>query len=282
MSARFHIDLELSPGASLVLPANASRHVQVLRLQPGAPITLFDGRGGEWAAEVQEMGRKSVTVRLLSHAAIEREAGCRVTLAPGMPANERMDALVEKATELGVAAVVPLVCERSVLRVAGERADRKAAHWQAVAVAACEQSGRNRIPSIHPPQALRHWLSTLLLPPAPGTARPAESNTGLRLLLSLAPGAAPLAQVLTETQNGAGPCAITLLSGPEGGLSDAEITAALACGFVPVSLGLRVLRADTAPLAALALISALVTGPAPNAAGLTCIAPNLTTGPTPP
>lgn len=282
MSARFHIDLELSPGASLVLPANASRHVQVLRLQPGAPITLFDGLGGEWAAEVLEMGRKSVTVRLLSHAPIEREAGCRVTLAPGMPANERMDALVEKATELGVAAVVPLVCERSVLRVAGERADRKALHWQAVAVAACEQSGRNRVPSICPPQALRHWLSTLPLPPAPGTAMPAESNPGLRLLLSLAPGAAPLAQVLAESLGVAGPCAITLLSGPEGGLSDAETTAALACGFVPVSLGPRVLRADTAPLAALALVSALATGLAPNAAGSTCIAPNLTTQPTPP
>ena len=282
MSARFHIDLELSSGAALALPANASRHVQVLRLQPGARITLFDGRGGEWAAEVQEMGRKSVTVRLLSHAAIEREAGCRVTLAPGMPANERMDALIEKATELGVAEVVPLVCERSVLRVAGERADRKALHWQAVAVAACEQSGRNRVPSIHPPLALRHWLSTLPLPPAPGTGGPAESNPAMRLLLSLAPGAAPLAQVLTDTRTGAGPCAITLLSGPEGGLSEAEIAAALACGFVPVSLGPRVLRADTAPLAALALISAFAAGAAPNAAELTCIAPTLTTSPTPP
>ena len=270
MSARFHVDLDLSPGTVLALPANASRHVQVLRLQPGAPITLFDGQGGEWAAEVQDMGRKSVTVRLLSHAALEREARCHVTLAPGMPANERMDALVEKATELGVMAVVPLVCERSVLRVAGERADRKAAHWQAVAVAACEQSGRNRVPSIQPPLALRHWLAILAEPPPQGGATPAEPIPGLRLLLSLAPDAAPLAQVLVQALGGASPCSITLLSGPEGGLSETEIAAALACGFVPVSLGPRVLRADTAPLAALALITALAAVIAPTVATLTC------------
>lgn len=273
MTARFHIDLELIPGTELALPANASRHVQVLRLQPGAPITLFDGRGGEWAAEVQDMGRKSVTVRLLSHATIEREAGCHVTLAPGMPANERMDALVEKATELGVAAVVPLVCERSVLRLAGERADRKAMHWQAVAVAACEQSGRNRVPIINPPLALRHWLAALAPLPPHGAATPAKSNPALRLLLSLAPDAPPLAQVLAQALGVASTCAITLLSGPEGGLSEAEIAAALACGFVPVSLGPRVLRADTAPLAALALISALAAVTDPTFTAQTLTAP---------
>ena len=274
MSARFHIDLDLIPGTALALPANASRHVQVLRLQPGAPITLFDGRGGEWAAEVQDMGRKSVTVRLLTHAAIERESGCYVTLAPGMPANERMDALVEKATELGVAAVVPLVCERSVLRLVGERADRKATHWQAVAVAACEQSGRNRVPTINPPLALRHWLAALAPLPPQDAATPTEPNPALRLLLSLAPDAAPLAQVLAQALSAASaPRAITLLSGPEGGLSEAEIAAALACGFVPVSLGPRVLRADTAPLAALALISALAAMTAPTFTAQTLSAP---------
>ena len=252
MSARFHIDLELSPGASLVLPANASRHVQVLRLQPGAPITLFDGRGGEWAAEVLEMGRKSVTVRLLSHAPIEREAGCRVTLAPGMPANERMDALVEKATELGVAALQPLVCERSVLRLAGERAERKAAHWQAIAVAACEQSGRNRVPPVGPAMTFREWLARQAVDPTPTT----------RLLLSLDADARGLIDTLTAVRVGVlagapagGP--VQVLSGPEGGLSPAEAAAARAAGFLPVSLGARVLRADTAPLALLAIVAAL-------------------------
>ena len=244
MSARFHVNLILAPGAELALPANASRHVQVLRLQPGAQITLFDGRGGQWQAEVLEMGRKTVSARVLAHQAVDCELACPVTLAPGMPANERMDALVEKAAELGVAQIAPMVCERSVLRVAGDRAERKAAHWQAIAVAACEQSGRNRVPLVAPPRALREWLADLP-PPCP---------PGLRLLLSLSPDAAPLARVLTGRPPAG---AVTVLSGPEGGLSPTEIALAESLGFVPVSLGARVLRADTAPLAALAVIAAL-------------------------
>jgi 16S rRNA (uracil1498-N3)-methyltransferase len=244
MSARFHVDLILSPGAELALPANASRHVQVLRLQPGAQITLFDGRGGQWLAEVLEMGRKVVSARVLTHLALDCELACPVTLALGMPANERMDALVEKATELGVVLVAPLVCERSLLRVAGERAERKAAHWQAIAVAACEQSGRNQLPRVALPLSLRDWLADLP-PPCP---------PGLRLLLSLSPDAAPLARVLMGRPLSA---AVTVLSGPEGGLSPAEIALAESHGFVPVGLGARVLRADTAPLAALSVIAAL-------------------------
>ena len=244
MSARLHVDLILVPGAELALPPNASRHVQVLRLQPGAQITLFDGRGGQWQAEVLEMGRKTVSARVLAHQPVDCELACPVTLAPGMPANERMDALVEKATELGVAMIAPLVCERSVLRVAGDRAERKAAHWQAIAVAACEQSGRNQVPLVAPPRTLRDWLAGL---PPP---RPPE----LRLLLSLSPDAAPLARVLMDRPHNA---AVTVLSGPEGGLSPAEIALAESLGFVPVSLGARVLRADTAPLAALSVIAAL-------------------------
>ena len=256
MSARLHVDLILAPGAALVLPPNASRHVQVLRLQPGAQITLFDGRGGQWQAEVLEMGRKTVSARVMAHQPVDCELACPVTLAPGMPANERMDALVEKATELGVAMIAPLVCERSVLRVAGDRAERKAAHWQAIAVAACEQSGRNQVPLVAPPRTLRDWLAGLP-PPCPPE---------LRLLLSLSPEAAPLARLLmdrpqTAAHDAAHNAAVTVLSGPEGGLSPAEIALAESLGFVPVSLGDRVLRADTAPLAALAVIAALSVAP---------------------
>ncbi len=247
MPARLHIDPDpagprWAPGVELALPANASRHVQVLRLQPGAEIQLFDGRGGEWCAEVLEMGRKTVSVCLRAHAAVERELAGAVTLALGMPANERMDSLVEKATELGVAAIAPLVCERSVLRLAGERAERKAAHWQAIAVAACEQSGRNRVPQIALPITLRDLL--------------AQQAAGHRLLLSLDADALPLARWLGPSGS-VRTGAITLLSGPEGGLAPAEIRSAREAGFVPVSLGSRVLRADTAPLAALAVIAAL-------------------------
>ena len=251
MPARLHIDPDpagplWAPGVELALPANASRHVQVLRLQPGAEIHLFDGRGGEWLADVLEMGRKTVSVCLRTHAAVERELAGAVTLALGMPANERMDSLVEKATELGVSAIAPLVCERSVLRLAGERAERKAAHWQAIAVAACEQSGRNRVPHVAVPITLRDWL-------AQGSA---AAPAGHRLLLCLDADALPLARWLGRSDP-ARPGPITLLSGPEGGLGPAEMRSAQDAGFVPVSLGSRVLRADTAPLAALAVIAAL-------------------------
>ena len=200
------------------------------------------------------MGRREVTARVLTHQAIERELGCAVTLALGMPANERMDTLVEKATELGAAAIQPLVCERSVLRVAGDRAERKASHWQAVAIAACEQSGRNRVPVIAAPMPLRDWLDL-----AAGSARDE------RLMLSLEAAAQPLMRQLAAASTGqhaqgyteAACRRITVLSGPEGGLSPAEQQLALQHRFIPVSLGPRVLRADTAPLAALALLADL-------------------------
>ena len=251
MPPRIHMATPLQAGAEIELPANASRHVQVLRLQPGAALTLFDGSGGEWSAEVLAMGRKSVSARALNFHSIERELATPVTLALGMPANERMDTLVEKATELGAARIVPLVCERSVLRVAGERAERKATHWQAIAVAACEQSGRNRLPQIDTPMLLRDWLATVSAASAAGAATAAASVTaGARLLLSLADGARPLA-----ARRLAAGVPLLVLSGPEGGLSPAELAVALAAGFAPVNLGPRVLRADTAPLAVLACIA---------------------------
>ena len=231
---RLFVDPPLAPGAHLALPDGAARHVQVLRLQPGAPLTLFDGRGGEVDATLEAIGRREVTVRLGEHRAVDRELPIAVTLALGMPANERMDALVEKATELGVAAIQPLVCERSVLRLAGERAQRRVAHWQGVALAACEQSGRTRVPQIAPVCAIAEWLGAL------------EQGGATRWLLGFDADARPVA---TQPQAAA---AVLCLSGPEGGLTPAEQAAARAAGFATVSLGARVLRADTAPLAVLA------------------------------
>jgi len=235
MPPRFHVAAPLQTGLLLTLPEGPSRHAQVLRLQPADPVTLFDGAGGEWRAEIRQMGRKEVQVLVGEHLAADpRELRRHVTLALGMPANERMDTLVEKATELGVAAIQPLMTERSVLRLSGERALRKQLHWQAVAVSACEQSGRTRVPDIAPVRTLSAWL-----------ALPSREGAG-RLLLS--PGTAPpLPRALP-----AGASDVVLLSGPEGGLSEAEEAAARAAGFLPASLGTRVLRADTAPLAALA------------------------------
>ncbi len=236
MPPRFHVPLPLAAGAEIELPEGASRHVQVLRLQPGDALTLFDGRGGEWAAQVRAMGRREVRVQVDAFVDVSRELPLAVTLAVGMPANERMDALVEKACELGVAAIQPLVCERSVLRLAGERAHKKVAHWQAVAVAACEQSGRTRVPQIAPVRGLAEWLAAL---PSSGDEQ--------RLVLSLR-DARPLHQGNAR--------AVLSLSGPEGGLAEAEEDAARRAGFTPLSLGPRTLRADTAPLALLARLGA--------------------------
>lgn len=233
MPPRLFSDRPLTAGATFALPAGPARHVQVLRLQPGAALTLFDGAGGEFAATVVQMGRSEVTVQLGARSEADRELPFRVTLALGMPANERMDTLVEKATELGASAIQPLLCERSVLRLAGERAQKKVAHWQAVAVAACEQSGRTRVPVVGPVCTLPQWLRE----------RPAQAMSRWML------GFHAARPVGAMTMAAAG---VVCLSGPEGGLSPDEEAAARAAGFAAVSLGPRVLRADTAPLALLA------------------------------
>ncbi len=242
---RLHCPLPLTQGAALELPAGAARHVQVLRLQPGEQVTLFNGEGGEYEAEILEMGRQHVAVRVGAHHAVDREATLAVHLALAVPAGERMDWLVEKATELGAASIQPLLAERSVLRLAGERAERKQQHWQAVAVAACEQCGRNRVPAVHAMRPLREWLA-------------AQAVAGLVLslqqgseALAAAVARAPLSPALSPEGRGG----VTLLSGPEGGLAPAEEQAALAAGWRPVHLGPRILRAETAPLAALAVLT---------------------------
>ena len=253
---RFYCPVPLASEALLDLPAGAARHVQVLRLQPGDTITLFNGRhglhdaadawasmGGEFEATITHMGRSDVQVRVGAHSAVERESGgMYVHLAVGMPANDRMDWLVEKATELGVTSIQPLMTERSVLRLSGERADKKIAHWQSVAVASCEQCGGNRVPLVHSVKTLAAWLQAL---PA--------SGSDVRCLLSLAEGSTLL------QLKGAGGLAqqhTTFLSGPEGGLGAAEEAAAIARSFTAVSLGPRVLRAETAALTALARLLA--------------------------
>ena len=232
----------MAAGAALSLPEGTARHVQVLRLQPGHQITLFNGQGGEWNATITRMGRSDVEVTLGAHRLDEREAGRAVQLALGMPANERMDWLVEKATELGAASLQPLHTSRSVLRLAGERAEKKQKHWQSVAVSACEQCGGNRVPAVAPVQDLAAWLKSL--PPIDPQA------PALRCLLSLADGSMPLTQAMARLNPAAPVC---FLSGPEGGLSPAEEALATAHGFVPVTLGARVLRSETAALAALLL-----------------------------
>ena len=246
MTIRLHVDRSLVEHDEFALPEGAARHAQVRRVQPGDELHLFDGRGHEHAAQVLEMGRKAVVVRLGPACAALAELPQRITLALGMPANERMDTLVEKATELGVHAIQPLECERSVLRLSGERAQRKREHWQAVAVAASEQCGRAWVPQIEPVRSLMQWLQGLHGLEAPEAAGVAPG----RWLLSFGAQALPPGAWLQKMKTP--PTALQVLSGPEGGLSPAEEEAALAVGFCAVTLGPRVLRAETAPLALLA------------------------------
>ena len=247
MTLRLFVDSPLSTGAEMDLPAGAARHAQVRRVQPADVLVLFNGQGQDWSAQVLHMGRQQVRVRVGTPLQVHRELPFAVTVAVAVPANERMDTLVEKATELGVARVQPLMAERSVLRLSGERALRKCEHWQAVAVAASEQSGRARVPQVLPVLPLRQWLDHL--PPAQ-----------VRWLLSLKPGAQPLhtravALQAMRAADASAPVTVCALSGPEGGLGGDEERLAAQRGFEAVDLGPRVLRAETAPLAVLAWLT---------------------------
>jgi 16S rRNA (uracil1498-N3)-methyltransferase len=269
---RFYCAQALQTGASIALPATAARHVQVLRMQPSQTITLFNGSGGEFEAVIEHMGRHDVQVVVGAHQAKEREARHHVHLAVVMPANDRMDWLVEKATELGVQRITPLMSQHSVLRLQGERADKKIAHWQAVAISACEQCGRNTLPQIDALQNLSAWLQS------EWAARLQHANVSLgrdqqqqqqqdqkqdqvkvheadqvtqAAVLSLHPSTQSLGEWSTNSPSRSW----LLLSGPEGGLTDEEDALARAKGFAAVHLGERVLRSETAALAAMAYFS---------------------------
>lgn len=235
---RFYCREALSPGAHVELPEPVARHaVRVLRLPPGAPMVLFDGRGGEYPAHIERIDRDRVTAELGAWREIERESPLSVTLVQALQTGEKMDFTIQKAVELGVRDIVPVESRRSVLRLSGDRAGKRVAHWQGVVAAACEQCGRNQVPLVAPLEKLEHWL-----------ARPAHG--ALRLML--APDAE---QTLVELAPPAG--AIQLLIGAEGGLDPQEVLAARQAGFQAVRMGPRILRTETAGLAALAAMQAL-------------------------
>jgi 16S rRNA (uracil1498-N3)-methyltransferase len=239
---RVYVDAPLAPGARVTLSGNAARHVtRVLRLRVGETLTLFNGRSGEYAAAIDTAHCGEVTVTVGEHRPVERESPLALTLAQGISRGERMDLVVQKATELGAVRLVPLLTERSVARLDARQADRKRNHWHAIAVGACEQSGRNRLPEVQAPLTLREFLRA-----APMEAS-GQRTAPLQLLLSPA-GERSIAEL-------AGPqSAVTVLIGPEGGLDEAEQQAAVAAGFTSVRLGPRILRTETAAIAALALL----------------------------
>ena len=233
---RFFAPVELSPGAEIELPERAARHCAVLRLRCGDAVTVFNGEGGEFAAKLTRASRNNARAVVISMQAVERESPLAIVLAQCVSSGDRMDVTLQKSTELGVSRIVPIASERSVVRLSSDRADRRVAHWRNVVVAACEQCGRNRVPEI----AAITDLATFL-----GRVR----GEGMRLLL------APDAD--RDLKHLEPPRAVTLLVGPEGGLTLGERRDAGTSGFEPVRFGPRVLRTETAPLAAIAAMQAL-------------------------
>ena len=241
MPTRVFFSGELRPHFECRLPSRQAHHVaRVLRLAPGDALTLFNGDGAEYDAVVARFAGDAVTVKVGDARNCARESPLEIVLGQALSSGERMDYTVQKAVELGVAAIHPLAAARSVVRLDGERAQKRVAHWQAVAVSACEQSGRNRVPPVAPVTELAAWL-----------ARPAAAGeSALRLLLSPT-GATRLRDLPRPAAS------IVLLAGPEGGFTPEEEAAARHCGFTPVRLGPRVLRTETAAVAALAALQAL-------------------------
>lgn len=227
------------------LPESASRHIQVLRLQPGDEVCVFGIANQEWRCQITQMGRKIVQIQAQDFVVVDLENQRAVHLWVGLTANERMDYLIEKATELGASSVTPIAADRSVLKLSGDRAEKRLAHWQGIAIAACEQSGRNTVTTIHAVQTLKQAIAQL--------ANYTPETLPLQLILSLSPDGTTLKQA---SQSEAKPHqAVILLSGPEGGWTTSEEATARQAGFSAISLGPRVLRADTAPLAALATLT---------------------------
>jgi 16S rRNA (uracil1498-N3)-methyltransferase len=237
---RIHVAAPLPPGELLQLPEQAGEHLaRVLRLEAGHPLILFNGDGHEVDARLATVTKRAVTAELLTRRECSRESPLRLTLAQSIARGEKMDWILQKATELGVARIVPVVTERTEVRLDEDRAGKRLAHWQQVVASACEQCGRTELPEIAAPQKLMHWCASL-----GATASPArfallpEADVGLRDIGTLDQGA-------------------LLLIGPEGGLSDHDVAVARNAGFRGLRLGPRILRTETAGLAALAALQAV-------------------------
>jgi 16S rRNA (uracil1498-N3)-methyltransferase len=237
---RLYLPAALSVGESVKLTETAFRHaVQALRLKPGARLTLFNGEGGEFSAKLENIEKRRASARIETFTEREVESRLHITLVQAISKGERMDYTLQKAVELGVNRIVPVLSEYSVVNLPDERLQKRREHWQAVVISACEQSGRNRIPAVAGSLALSNWL--------------VDDCGGecLKLLLN------PVAKRSLNSLSGSAPERVTLLIGPEGGLSPDEIALAERAGFTGVALGPRILRTETAGVAALAALQIL-------------------------
>ena len=235
---RFYCAQPLLVGDTIALPDPVAHHAWVVRLQPGAALTLFNGDGGEFLAELATVEKKRASARIIAFVERECELPYEITLAQALPEAAKLDWIIEKAIEMGVAAIAPLAAQRCVVRLSGERADKRAAHWQAVIVAASEQCGRNRLARLAPLDNFSGWIG-----------RPDPQQ---RILLS--PRAT---HSLPDWARRQAPQAVTLLIGPEGGYTEQEEDAAIARGAIALSIGPRVLRTETAGIAAVAALNAV-------------------------
>jgi 16S rRNA (uracil1498-N3)-methyltransferase len=232
---RLYFPDDIHAHGECTLPESQAHHVaRVLRLQAGDAVTLFDGRGTEYPATIMRIGKHGVVVRISGDLAVDRESPLGVTLVQAVSSGERMDYTIQKAVELGIARIQPVTAQRSVVRLKDERAEKRVAHWQYVAIAACEQCGRNQLPEVAPLLSFIDWAAALPL-----------GGDELRLMLS--PQGTKTLDALPQP-----PAGVTLLAGPEGGFDVSEIEIALTRGFLGLRLGPRVLRTETAALAALA------------------------------
>lgn len=235
---RFFCPQPLVAGTVIDLPEAVAHHIQVVRLAVGEEVTLFNGEGGQYQARLVSVAKRSVTAEVLAHDAREAELPFAVTLAQALPEASKMDWIIEKAVELGVAGIVPLAAQRCVVRLSAERAEKKLAHWQGIIVSASEQCGRNRLAQLAPLQEFSSWNR--------------QQGAATRLLLT------PRASLsLADWARQQAPQALTLMVGPEGGFSETEENAALAAGAIGVAMGPRILRTETAGLTALATLNAL-------------------------
>lgn len=236
---RFYDKQSFSQSQQAVLGEAASHHIgKVLRMQPGDDLVVFNGDGGEWHARITSVGKRNVTVDVLAHLANNRTPGIVANIALPVIKGDRMDYALQKATELGAASFQPLVTERTEVKLYNDRIDKKLLHWQQVVTSACEQCGMNRVPTVEPPMRLQEYLEKITAGTIAGE---------LKLI------AHPGEQALTSNTL-CGATQITVLTGPEGGFSAAEVETAIAAGFQPFALGQRILRAETAPPALLAAI----------------------------
>ena len=228
---------QLDVGSFIDLDKGAARHlISVLRMGAGQTLILFNGQGGEFSAELVEAKKDRATAKITGFTEADRESPLQLNLGIGISRGERMDWIVQKATELGVNQITPLFSERCEVKLSGERLQKRLGHWQQVAISACEQSQRNKVPTINPAVSLTDWLSLC--------------DSKLKLVLHHRTD-----QRLSTMANGEG--SIGLLVGPEGGLSQAEIDQALGSNFLALALGPRVLRTETAPLAAISILQSL-------------------------